>query len=91
MLFGYEYHWTDRITLWEAAPLSEQPNWFEDILAQLGIPEIILVLAIGFIVCLVLESIGQKSVGKMAWLVALCSSVATLKTAYRIRLYRYCY
>lgn len=78
-MFGYEYNWIDRLRIWEAAPLAEQPtNWFENVLAKLGIPEIMLLLAMGFIVCLVLESIGQKSVGKMAWLVALCGSAATL-------------
>ena len=80
-MFGYEYSWVDRLRLWEAGPLAEQPtNFFEDILAQLGIPEIILLLAVGFIVCLVLDSIGQRSVGKMAWLVALCGSAATFIT-----------
>lgn len=78
-MFGIEYQWTDRLRLWEAAPLAEEPtNWFEGVLAQLGIPEIILLLSVGFIVYLVLDSIGQRSVGKMAWLVALVGSAATL-------------
>jgi hypothetical protein len=77
-MFGYEYHWTDRLTLWEAAPLAEGPNWFEDVLAQIGIPEIILLLAVGAVVCVILENIGQKAIGKMAWVIALCGSAATL-------------
>lgn len=51
MLFAYVYQWTDRLNLLEAGPLAEQPtNFFEKFLAQLGIPEIMLLLCLGFIV-----------------------------------------
>lgn len=78
MIFGYEYRWQDRITLWEAAPLAETSNWFETILTKLGIPEIMLVLGLGFIVYFALEALGQRSIGRMTILVAIFSSVAIL-------------
>lgn len=68
-MFGYA--WTERLTLIQPGSLADQPtNWFETILAQLGIPEILLLVAMGVIVGLVLDSIGQKAIGKMVIVVA---------------------
>jgi len=75
-MFGFK--WTDRITVWEAAPLEEQPGWFDSVLSQLGLPEIMLLLGVGVVTCYMLEAIGQKSIGKMALLVSIFSVASVL-------------
>lgn len=76
----YVYNWRDRLRIWgEPAPLAEQPtNFFESIITNLGIPEILMILAIGFIVFFALEALGQKTIGKMAIVIAVFSGVSTL-------------
>ena len=76
---GYEYHWTDRLRLYgEPAPFAEQPNWFESVLINLGIPEILMILFAGIVVYFALEALGQRIIGKMAVVVAVFSATATL-------------
>lgn len=78
MIFGYEYNWWDRLTLWQAGELAEKPNFFEEVITQLGIPEIMFILGLGFLTYFALEALGEKSIGRMSVLVAVFSSVALL-------------
>jgi hypothetical protein len=80
-MFGYEYQWTDRLRLWgPAAPLAESPNRFEAFLQAIHIPEILTLLAIGVVVALVLEALGQRAVSKMALVIAVFGSASLLLT-----------
>ena len=75
------YHWTDRLTLWEAAPLAEEPTgFFAQVICNLGIPEALTILAMGVIVGLALQAIKQQAVGTMAILVSAVSAAAILAT-----------
>jgi hypothetical protein len=73
-----EFQWTDRLRLWEAGELAEQPGWLDAVLSQLGLPEVMLLIGVGVIVCYMLEAIGQKGIGKMTLLVAIFSAASVL-------------
>jgi hypothetical protein len=77
----YEYHWTDRLRLWgPAPPLAETPNRFEEFLQAIHIPEVLTLLAIGVVVALVLEALGQREIGKMALIISLFGSASMVLT-----------
>ena len=73
-----EFQWTDRLRLWEAGELAEKPGFFDAVLSQLGLPEIMLLIGAGFVVCFMLEAIGQRGIGKMTLLVAIFSAASVL-------------
>lgn len=73
-----EFQWTDRLRLWEAAELSEKPGYFDAVLSQLGLPEVMLLIGVGVVVCFMLEAIGQRSIGRMTLLVSIFSAVSVL-------------
>lgn len=77
-MFGYT--WTERLSLINAAPLADQPNWFEKIVCHLGIPEIMMLLGAAIIVNFMLEALGQKPIGKMVLVVGVFQSIAVLVT-----------
>lgn len=80
-MFGYEYQWTDRLKLWgPAAPLAESPNRIEEFLQAIHIPEVLTLLAVGVVVALVLEALGQRAVGKMALIIAVFGSASMVLT-----------
>lgn len=74
----FAFSWTERLTLVQEAPLADSPNWFEGFLAQLGLPEIMLVLGLGIVVSLALDTVGQRAIGKMALIVAVFNAVQIL-------------
>lgn len=77
----YEYHWTDRLKLWgPAPPLAESPNRIEAFLQAIHISDVLTLLAVGAVVALVLEALGQRAIGKMAWIVALFGSASMILT-----------
>lgn len=80
-MFTFGYEWTERITLWEAAPLAPDPvTIFEKVICNLGIPEALTILALGMIVGLALESIRQEAIGTMAILLSAIQAAAILAT-----------
>lgn len=74
----FAFQWTDRLTIVQEAPLADTPNWFEGVLAQLGIPEIMLVVGMGVVVSMALDTIGQRGIGKMCMVVAVFNAVQIL-------------
>lgn len=75
----FAYEWTERLSWWEAAPLSDAPvTIFEKIICNLGIPEALAMLAMGVIVSVALDAMKMYEISILSVILSAVSAAATL-------------